>query len=101
MAEYMASNFLGEKGNRRDPLANPVFADLRGLPPVYIQAGGFDCLLDDSRVLAEALKKAGVDVELEVFPEMQHIFSLLAGTAPEADEAIDKCAKWVRPKLGL
>jgi acetyl esterase/lipase len=71
------------------------------LPPVYIQAGGFDCLLDDSRALAEGLKKAGVDVELEVFPEMQHIFSLLAGTAPEADEAIDKCAKWVRPKLGL
>jgi epsilon-lactone hydrolase len=101
MAEYMASNFLGEKGNRRDPLANPLFADLRGLPPVYIQAGGFEVLLDDSRALAEALKKAGVDVKLEVFPEMQHVFNFLAGTAPEADEAIDKCAKWVRPKLGL
>jgi acetyl esterase/lipase len=101
MSEYMVSNFLGEKGNRRDPLANPLFADLRGLPPVYIQVGGFELLLDDSRALAEALKKAGVDVKLEVFPEMQHIFNLLAGTAPEADEAIDKYAKWVRPKLGL
>jgi monoterpene epsilon-lactone hydrolase len=47
------------------------------------------------------LKKPGVDVKLEVFPKMQHIFNFLAGTAPEADEAIDKCAKWVRPKLGL
>jgi monoterpene epsilon-lactone hydrolase len=101
MSEYMASNFLGEKGSRRDPLANPLFADLLGLPPVYIQAGGFEVLLDDSRALAEALKKANVDVKLEVFPEMQHIFGLLAGTAPEADEAIDKCTKWVRPKLGL
>jgi monoterpene epsilon-lactone hydrolase len=101
MAEYMAANFLGEDGNRREPLANPLFADLRGLPPVYIQAGGFEVLLDDSRALAEALKKVGIDVKLEVFPEMQHIFNFLAGTAPEADEAIDKCAKWVRPKLGL
>lgn len=100
MAEYTVSNFLGEKG-KRDPLANPLFADLRGLPPVYIQAGGFEVLLDDSRALAEALKKPGVDVKLEVFPEMQHVFNFLAGTAPEADEAIDKCAKWVRPKLGF
>ena len=35
MAEYMASNFLGENGNQRGPLANPLLADLRGLPPVY------------------------------------------------------------------
>jgi epsilon-lactone hydrolase len=71
------------------------------MPPVYIQAGSFEALLDDSRALAEALGKAGVDVELEVFPEMQHIFHLLAGTAPEADEAIGKHVEWVRPKLGF
>jgi acetyl esterase/lipase len=99
--EFMASNFIGEKGNRRDPLANPLFADLRGLPPVYIEVGGFEVLLDDSRALAEALKKAGVDVKMEIFPELQHIFNFLAGTAPEADNAIGKYAKWVRPKLGL
>ena len=101
MVEFMASNFIGEKGNRRDPLANPLFADLSGLHPVYIEVGGFEVLLDDSRALADALKKAGVDVKMEIFPEMQHIFNFLAGTAPEADDAIRKYAKWVHPKLGL
>jgi monoterpene epsilon-lactone hydrolase len=40
-------------------------------------------------------------VTLEVHPEMQHVFHLLAGVAPEADDAIRKLAGWVRPKLGL
>lgn len=101
MAGYMASNFLGEEGDRRDPLASPLFADLTGLPPVYIQVGACEVLLDDSRALACALEKAGVDVTLEEFPGMQHIFNLLAGVAPEADEAIEKYARWVRPKMGL
>ena len=50
----MASTFLGEKGDRKHPLANPLHADLRGLPPVYIQVGGYEALLDDSHELAEA-----------------------------------------------
>ncbi len=97
----MSSTFLGEKGDRRHPLANPLLADLRGLPPVYIQVGGYETLLDDSHALAEALRKAGGDVKIDVFPEMQHVFQFLAGVAPEADEAIQKIAAWVRPKLGL
>jgi monoterpene epsilon-lactone hydrolase len=99
--QMMAATFLGEQGDRRDPLANPLFGDLRGLPPVYIEVGSHEVLLDDSLALAEALKKADVDVTLEIFPEMQHIFNLLAGTAPEADQAIGKYAQWVRPRLGL
>jgi len=46
-------------------------------------------------------RKPGVDVTLEVVPEMQHVFQFLAGTAPEADAAIRRLADWVRPKLGL
>lgn len=97
----MVSAFLGENGDRRDPLANPLFGDLRGLPPVYIQVGGYESLLDDSQRLAEALRKADVEVKLEVYPEMQHVFHFLAGVAPEADQAITQLAAWVRPKLGL
>lgn len=99
--QAMAGTFLGEAGDRKDPLANPLHADLRGLPPVYIQVGGFEALLDDSRALAEALRKVGVEVKLEEFPEMQHVFQFLAGAAPEADEAIHRLASWVRPRLGL
>jgi len=42
-----------------------------------------------------------VDVRLDVFPEMQHTFQMMAGRAPEADDAIRRMAEWVRPKLGL
>lgn len=97
----MAKTFLGDNGNRHDPLVNPLQGDLRGLPPAYIQVGGYETLLDDSRALAEALRRADGEVKLDVFPEMQHVFQFLAGVAPEADEAIAKLAAWVRPKLAL
>lgn len=97
----MAAALLGENGNRRDPLANPTHGDLHGLPPIYIQVGGHETLLDDSRTLAEALRRADVETKLDVHPEMQHVFHFLAGVAPEADDAIRQLAAWVRPKLGL
>lgn len=101
VVEQMASTFLGERGNRKDPLANPLYADLRGLPPIYIQVGGAETLLDDSHRLAERAKRAGVDVKLDIYPDLQHVFHFSAGHAPEADDAIRKLANWVRPKLGL
>ncbi len=97
----MSAAFLGESGDRRHPHANPLHGDLRGLPPVYIQVGGYETLLDDSRALAEALRRVDGDVTLDVHPEMQHVFHFLAGVAPEADDAIRRLAAWVRPKLGL
>ena len=99
--EMMAATFLGEGGNRRDPLANPLYADLKGLPPIYIQTGADETLLDDSRHLADRARAAGLDVTLDIVPEMQHVFQFLAGHAPEADAAIARLAQWVRPKLGL
>jgi len=101
IVQGMATTFLGATGDRGDPLANPLNADLRGLPPVYVQVGGFETLLSDSLALAEALRQAGVEVKIDVYPEMQHVFHVLAGVAPEADEAIRHAAAWVRPKLGL
>jgi acetyl esterase/lipase len=99
--QTMASTFLGEGGNRRDPLANPLYADLTGFPPIYVQTGANETLLDDSHKLADLARKSGVDATLEIVPEMQHVFQFLAGTAPEADDAIRRLAVWVRPKLGL
>ncbi len=98
--DMLASLVLGE-ADARNPLASPIFADLTGLPPIYLQVGGDETLLDDSRVLAERAKAAGVEVCLEVFPGMLHSFQMMAGRAPEADEAIERFAQWARPKLGL
>jgi acetyl esterase/lipase len=100
-ARGLASSFLGEAGDPRDPLASPLYADLSGLGPVYIQAGGDETLLDDARRLDEHARKAGVDARLDVFPGMLHTFQMAAGRAPEADDAIRRMAGWVRPRLGL
>ncbi|MFI0480527.1 alpha/beta hydrolase [Actinomadura sp. 9N215] len=97
----LAGIVLGEGGDPRDPLANPLYADLTGLGPIYIQVAGDEVLLDDARQLDEHARKAGVDVRLDVFPDMQHTFQMAAGRAPEADDAIRRMAEWVRPILGL
>jgi epsilon-lactone hydrolase len=98
--EQMAATFVGET-DAEDPYASPLYADLAGLPPLYIQVGDYELLLDDGRRLAESAKKAGVDVRIDVFPEQQHTFQMMAGRAPEADEAIRRLAEWARPRLGL
>lgn len=96
----MAGMFLSG-GSTTDPLANPLHADPTGLPPMLIQVGGSETLLDDSTRFAARATAAGVDCTVEVHPHMQHVFHFLAGRAPEADDAIASMAAWLRPKLGL
>lgn len=93
--------FLGPGGDRRDPLANPLYADLRGLPPMLVQTGSDDVLLEDSRRFVDRAKAAGVEIGLEIGPGMQHVYHFLAGIEPEADAAIGRAAAWLCPKLGL
>ncbi|MEV0222567.1 alpha/beta hydrolase [Streptomyces sp. NPDC050704] len=100
LVRQLADMFLGGAGPR-EPLASPLHADLAGLPPVFIQAGGDETLLDDSRSLEKRARDAGVEVRLDVFAEQQHTFQMAAGRAPEADDAIARFADWVRPRLGL
>jgi epsilon-lactone hydrolase len=97
----IASMVLGEKGNPKDPYISPLHADLKGLPPIYLQAGDQELLLDDSRRLAELAKRAGVEIKLDIFPGMQHTWHMAAGRASESNEAISRYVRWVKPKLGL
>ena len=85
----------------KDPLASPVYADLSGLPPTYLQVGGDETLLGEALQLDENARKAGVEVRAEVFPGQLHTFQMAAGHVPESDDAIRSLAAWVRPKLGL
>ena len=95
------ANFLSEGTDPRDPRVNPLYADLSGLGPVYIQAGGDETLADDARLLETRATKDGVEVRLDIAPGMLHTFQMAAGRAPEADDAISELARWVRPRLGL
>lgn len=93
--------FLAGTGDPRDPLVNPLFADLSGLGPIYVQVGSDEVLLDDARMLNQHATSSAVDTRLDVFPHMVHNFQMAAGRAPEADDAIRRIADWVRPKLKL
>ena len=77
----MAGMFLSGH-DPKDPLAAPIYADFTGVAPLYIQVGGYETLLDDAKRVAEAARRDGVDVTLEVFPEMQHVFQMGAGNVP-------------------
>jgi epsilon-lactone hydrolase len=100
VVEALAGMFLGG-ADPKDPLASPLYADLSGLPPIYIQAGGDETLLGEGIRLGEAARTAGVDIRVDVFPEQQHTFQMAAGRAPESDDAIRRFAEWVQPRLGL
>jgi acetyl esterase/lipase len=68
---------------------------------MYIQVGGAETLLDDSRTLHAMAAKAGLDSRLDVFPEQLHTFQMAAGRTPVADQAIRSLAEWVRTRLAV
>jgi len=85
----------------RAPLASPLYADLSGLPPLLVQVGENEVLLSDSTRLAERAEAAGVDVTLEVWPDMIHVWHFFAAMLPEGQQAIDRIGEWVRARLGV
>src|SRR6201993_436107 len=71
----MARFYLGS-ANPRSPLAAPIYADLKGLPPLLIQVGAAETLLDDAIRLAKVAGSADVRVDLQIWPEMVHVWHL-------------------------
>ncbi len=84
----------------RTPLAAPLYADLTGLPPLLIQVGTAEVLLDDSTRLAERARSAGVDVTLEPWDDMIHVWQTMAAILPEAQQAIDRIGEFIRQHTG-
>ena len=90
------AKLYADKAELTDPLVSPLYGDYNGLPPILIQVGDCEVLLDDSTRYAERAKAAGVDVTLEVWDEMIHVFQIFAPTLPEGQQAIDKIGEWVK-----
>ncbi len=82
----------------KDPLASPLNADFSGLPPLLIQVGDAEVLLDDSTRLEDKMKAAGVDVTVEVWDEMVHVWHLFAPILDKGQEAIDGLGAFVKAK---
>jgi acetyl esterase/lipase len=83
----------------KNPLASPVYADLSGLPPLYIQVGQDEILLSDSTRAAEKVKAAGGKVEIEIWPGMWHVFQAFLHQVPESKKAVKKIGAYVRRAL--
>lgn len=81
------------------PTISPLFADLSGLPPLLVQVGTDECLLDDSTRLARRASDAGTDVVLEVWDDMIHVWQAFFAMLPEGRDAIDAIATFIRARL--
>ena len=84
---------------RSHPLVSPVNADLRGLPPMYIQAGGAEILLPSIQLFVQRAKEQGADVELETWPAMNHDFQAFAEDVPQSAEAIRRIGEVVASRI--
>src|ERR1700744_1060096 len=94
-----AAEYLGG-GDARQPLASPVFGDFAGLAPMLIQVGSEEALLGDSLMLAERAGHARVEVRLEVWPEMIHVWHAFGGQLGAARRAINAAGAWMDAKMG-
>jgi epsilon-lactone hydrolase len=94
--DYMSSLYVAGQ-DRRNPLLSPVVtADLTGLPPVLVQVGTNEMLLDDARRLARRASDAEVDVVLDITAKVPHVFQSFTGVLDEAAEALDRAALFLR-----
>ncbi len=93
----MAGMYLGGK-DAKTPGASPLFADMHGLPSMLIQVGDHEVLLDDSRSLEKKAKAAGVDVTLEVWDEMIHVWHLFHPLLPEGVKALEGIGGYLNKK---
>lgn len=93
-----ARMYLGN-GDPRDPLASPLFADLRGLPPLLVQVGSDEILLSDATRLAERAEAAGVEVRLNVWKGMWHVWHHWAPDLPEGSDAVRQLGGFLRERL--
>jgi acetyl esterase/lipase len=95
---WAARHYLAETG-ATNPLASPVYADLTGLPPLLIQVGDSEVLLDDSRRVADNAKRCGVVVTVQVWPGVPHAWQIFASILPEARAALRDAGAFIRATL--
>ncbi len=94
----MAEAYLGG-ADGRTPLASPLFADLRGLPEMLVHVGTAETLLDDSLRFVECVRAAGGEISLDVYEDMIHVWHAFETILPEARQAVEAIADFVRRRL--
>lgn len=82
----------------RDPLVSPTFADLRGLPPIFLQTGDADFFVDEQIRFAKKARQAGGEVVAEVWRGMPHVWQMTYPFVPEAEPALGRLATFLKSK---
>jgi len=86
--------YLGRIGPQA-PLASPLYADLKGLPPLLVQVGTDEVLLSDSTGLVDRAQQAGVNAVIDEWDKMQHVWQFAAGFIPEGRRAIVQVGEFI------
>jgi acetyl esterase/lipase len=97
--ERYADLYLGTQ-SRQTPFASPLYGDFSGLPPLLIQAGESEMLLDDARKVHAKAIAAGVSSELRIFKGVPHVWHLMTPFVPEARIALRDVAEFIRMRRG-
>jgi acetyl esterase/lipase len=102
MLDDMAQAYLAE-ADPKSPLASPLYANLAGMPPLLLQVGETEILRDDAVRVAQLAEAAGVEVQLEVWESMTHVFQTFAPILPSGHEAfvaLEHVARFVAKQTG-
>jgi acetyl esterase/lipase len=93
-----AAVYLGET-SPRDPSASPVFGEYNDLPPILLQVGSTELLVDDARRIHEKIQKAGGASRLEIYDDVMHCWQMNNAFVPEARESLEKAAEFIAENL--
>ena len=86
--------------DRKHPIASPLYADLTGLPSLMFQTGTAELLLDDTVRFAEKAKKQGVEVTVDLWKDMFHVFQIFGNLMPESKKALKKIGDYAKERTG-
>ncbi|KAL1895495.1 hypothetical protein Sste5346_005304 [Sporothrix stenoceras] len=95
--QHVVQTFVGS-ASLDEPLLDLLNADYTGCPPMYLTSGGSEVFRDDAVLLADTLKRSGVEVQLKVVEGLQHVWVFMAGRAREADATLEEAAQFIRSK---
>ncbi|DAC27267.1 MAG TPA: alpha/beta hydrolase [Candidatus Poseidoniales archaeon] len=95
MPKDSANNYVPEGVKKTDPYISPLYGSFSNLPRTLILVGENEILLDDSRLFAQKAKESGVDIEIDIWPNMFHDWWLFGSFIPETIQVLDKAANWI------
>jgi monoterpene epsilon-lactone hydrolase len=99
MSAVCSKHYYGDH-DPTHPWISPLYGNLRGLPPIFINVGSYETMLDDSTRFAAKAKAAGVDTTLVIGEKMVHCYPLMAGMFPEATQALNEVCAFIKKRLG-